>query len=114
MAVKRAKKLKKQEFDNVKIIESRYKLIKEDTIELAKFKIEQTKKINSLINSEYNESLAEEIGKIELYIDKKKAAITKFTIDTDAQNVALAKDLRSKYGDGTINPIKGTFLPTSL
>ena len=114
MAVKRAKKLKKEEFNNVKIIEKRLNLIKTDTIELAKIKLQQTKKINTLINSTYNEELIEEIGKIELYIDKKKAALNNFIKETDSQNIALAKDLQSKYGPGTINPAKGTFIPNSL
>jgi hypothetical protein len=114
MAVKRAKKLKKEEFNNVKIIEKRLELIKTDIIEIANLKIELSKKINTVINSQYKQDLLEEIGKIELYIDKKKAALSQFTKETNEQNAALAKDLQSKYGDGTINPSKGTFIPTSL
>ena len=111
MAVKRAKKLKKEEFNNVKIIEKRLELIKADTIELASLKVELTKKLNTAINSGLNKVLAEEIGKVELYIDKTKDALNKFIIGTDEQNVALAKDLQKKYGEGTINPTKGTFIP---
>ena len=114
MAVKRAKKLKKEEFNNVKIIEKRLELIKADTIELASLKVELTKKLNTAINSGLNKVLAEEIGKVELYIDKKKAALNNFIKETDSQNIALAKDLQSKYGPGTINPAKGTFIPNSL
>ena len=111
MAIKRAKKLKKADFDNVKIIQQRLDLIDKEYQELGDAKLQLTKKVNMLIYSEYKAELAQEIGKIELYIDKKKASLIKFIKETDQQNIALAKDLQTKYGEGTINPEKGTFLP---
>jgi hypothetical protein len=111
MAVRRAKKLKKEDFDNVQIIQKRLDLIEKEYEELGNIKVQHIKKINTLINTEYTSGLALEIGKIELYIDKKKASLVKFIKETDEQNIALAKDLQTKYGEGTINPEKGTFLP---
>ena len=96
MAVRKAKKLKKVDFDNVKIIQQRLDLIDKEYQELGDAKLQLTKKVNMLIYSEYKAELAQEIGKIELYIDKKKASLIK---------------LQTKYGEGTINPEKGTFLP---
>ena len=111
MAIKRAKKLSKKEFENVKIIENRVSLIETETAELGKLKVEHFKKMLLAISSEFTPELALEIGKIELYIDKKKASLDTFTKETNRQNVLLAKDLQDKYGEGSINPEKGTFVP---
>ena len=111
MAIKRAKKLSKEEFENVKIIENRVSLIETETAELGKLKVEHSKKILLAISSEFTPELALEIGKIELYIDKKKASLDAFTKETNRQNVLLAKQLQDKYGEGSINPEKGTFIP---
>ena len=111
MAVKRAKKLKKPDFDNVKVIQNRIDIAEEETVKLGNLKITLTKKALQAISGDNSKELAKEIGNIELYIDKTKDALNKFILATYEQNVALAKDLQKKYGDGTINPTKGTFIP---
>ena len=111
MAIKRAKKLKKAEFENVKIVQQRIDLIEVETKKIGQYKIELFKKSLSAISTNLTDELALEIGKIELYIDKKKASLKTFTEETNRQNVLLAKDLQDKYGEGSINPEKGTFVP---
>jgi predicted metallo-beta-lactamase superfamily hydrolase len=114
MAVKRAKKLKQKDFDNVKIIQQRISLADSETIKLGELKVELSKKILQVISGASSETINKEIGKLELYIDKHKASLVSFIKATDQQNVELAKDLQNKYGEGTINPDKGTFLPSQL
>lgn len=111
MAIKRAKKLSKAEFDNVKIIQQRVDLIEVETKKIGQYKVELLKKTLSAISTNLTDELALEIGKIELYIDKKKASLDVFTLETNRQNALLAKDLQDKYGEGSINPEKGTFVP---
>ena len=114
MAVKRAKKLKKQDFDNVKIIKSRIDRADEEYIKIGKLKVELTKKILQSISGINSTDNLKTIGKYELYINKTRIALETFISETDKQNVELAKDLQKKYGSGTINPEKGTFIPDSL
>jgi Na+/phosphate symporter len=114
MAVKRAKKLKKQDFDNVKIIQNRLEFADTELEKLGNLKVEITKKIITSITAGTTPELSKEIAKIQLYIDKNKEQIKSFIAETDRQNVELAKDLQKKYGDGTINPEKGTFIPNTL
>ena len=112
MAVKRAKKLTDQERNNVKIIEGRYSYINDEKIKLARYKVEQNKKlIASSVSSEVNEEILLEIAKFELYINRQVEHIIGFTAETENQNKALADSLQNKYGEGTINPSKGTFVP---
>ena len=111
MAVRRAKKLKKQDFDNVKIIKSRLEFTDAELVKLGNVKVEITKKIITSITTDTTPELSKEIAKMQLYIDKSKEQIKTFIAETDRQNVELAKDLQKKYGDGTINPDKGTFIP---
>ena len=111
MGVKRAKKLKKEEFANVKIIQERINLIEQETKELGKYRFEHFKKVLTALTTNLSDDLALEIGKIELYIDKKKESLESFIKETDRQNILLAKDLQNKYGEGSINPEKGTFVP---
>tara|TARA_R110000744_G_scaffold356789_1_gene463568 strand:+ start:566 stop:907 length:342 start_codon:yes stop_codon:yes gene_type:complete len=112
MAVKRAKKLSKQEYDNVKIIEKRHGLIIEQKTKIGLYRAESVKKslAVTLSGSDSKKEL-EEIGNIELYINKLSISLESFTIETEQQNVALAANLKSKYGEGYINPTKGTFVP---
>lgn len=114
MAVKRAKKLKKQDFDNVKIIQTRIDRADEEYIKIGKLKVELTKKILQSISGINSTDNLKTIGKYELYINKTRIALETFISETDKQNVELAKDLQKKYGSGTINPEKGTFIPDSL
>jgi len=114
MAVKRAKKLKKQDFNNVKIIQTRIDRADEEYIKIGNLKIELTKKILQSISGINSTENLKDIGKYELYINKTSKALETFISETDKQNVELAKDLQKKYGSGTINPEKGTFIPDSL
>lgn len=111
MAVKRSKKLTKQEFDNVKVIERRLELIEAEHVEIGNLKARQIKSSFNLILNEYDQKISKEIGKLELYIIKKTKALEGFIIETDNQNTHLTKNLRDKYGDGTIDPEKGLFIP---
>jgi len=112
MAVKRAKKLTQQELNNVKIIEGRYSYVKDEQIKIARYKIEQTKKLLSAsVVNEISEITLLEIAKFELYINKEIQRIDIFNKETEIQNKALADSLQKKYGEGSINPLKGTFVP---
>ena len=73
-----------------------------------------TKKILQSISGINSTENLKDIGKYELYINKTSKALETFISETDKQNVELAKDLQKKYGSGTINPEKGTFIPDSL
>jgi len=112
MAVKRAIKLTKQEFDDVKIIEKRYELIEKEYNTIGEYKLQQSKKlISNCTVTVFSTKDMNDIGKIELYINKKVCKLQAFINDTEVQNRALAESLQNKYGEGVINPDKGTFVP---
>ena len=111
MAVKRSKKLTKQDLENVKVIEKRLELIEAEHAEIGDLKARQIKSTLNLILNWYDKKISTEIGKLELYIIKKTKALEGFIEETNNQNTYLTKNLRDKYGDGTINPEKGLFVP---
>ena len=111
MAVKRTKKLTKQDLENVKVIEKRLELIEAEHAEIVDLKARQIKSTLNLILNGYDKKISTEIGKLELYIIKKTKALEGFIEETNNQNTYLTKNLRNKYGDGTINPEKGLFVP---
>ena len=112
MGVKRAKKLSEKELEQVEIIRKRYELIDQEYINIGKYKLEQTKKlINKVINPNTTTEELLELGKIDVFIDKKKEELRRFILDTEEQNKLLGIQLQKEYGEGTINPEKGTFIP---
>ena len=77
-----------------------------------KLKEEEVKKLQEL--QQKNNSLVVELGNIELNniaLEERRENAEKFLVDLKESEKELAKELEEAYGVGTIDLVKGEFIP---